>query len=278
MEDAADQHYAVTLPALRSVNQTDGRPYQRPAAIEVAIREAMSLPRKTLLDRAAIRKTDAPGYILSEVLVHVLRARKDENSDTFFDALYQLLVQRLEARCPAPTSGAQDGRDGTASTALFIRETVLGKFNEFIAKDRDDYCKRLDYFEIRFDGAIAALRTSAKRSIARREARTESMDVPSFSGEMDQKFEKALAAAYQERSDKSATDFFRFIVAPAIELLPEKERIVINLMLQDIQADSKDPTKPSIAKMLGLTDRAVRYRYSNAIEKLKALIAEQSAS
>ncbi|WP_291079136.1 sigma factor-like helix-turn-helix DNA-binding protein [Hyphomonas sp.] len=278
MEKPADEFRTSPVPVLQAVNQTDGTRYYRPAPIEAAIQVAKELSRETVLARAKIRNTDAPGYVPSEVLVHLLRASTDDKSDTFFDALYQLIIQRIEALCPVPSRRTQDGGDSAASTALFVRETVVGQVNEYIARDREGYCEKLDFFEVRFNQAIARRRSTAKRTIARREARTDSMDAPSLSRGMDEKFERALAAAYQARSAKADTDFFRFKVAPAIDQLPEKERIVINLMLQGIQSETKDLTKPSISKMLGLTDRAVRYRHSSAIKKLKALIADQGAS
>lgn len=254
------------LPRLRARRGEQGPLYKRRPEIETAIHAALFLPRDTMLARALILRRDAPGYIPSEVLVHCLRRTKTENSTQFFDRLYDILIQRIEALCRSRRQSA--GSESIARER--IRESVVDDFIFRVAKDREDYYAPLDYLEISFDQHIARRRLDARKSVGRRESRTDAIAPPTADGYTDPAIEQALSDTQGHGlSEKDRLDA-RIDLAAAIAQLPEKERTVIILDMQDIQIESKNPEIESISSLLDCHPKTVRNRLSRG----KALLRE----
>jgi len=152
---------------------------------------------------------------------------------------------------------------------------VLDKFQELLCQDRTQYVERLDFFEIRFNQAIARLRQTAQRGVKREERRFRSLEAEGGSGEPSPVVERAIAALTYRIDDETMDFLFRSNVHVAISSLPDKERRVIELLLEGTMIDSKDPSEMTIVKALGCTERTVRNRRDRAFELIRNALREE---
>jgi hypothetical protein len=60
-----------------------------------------------------------------------------------------------------PKAESQDGKTESLTRGI-VRGKVFGRFVELLSADRADCVEKLDYFEVRFDGALASLRRDAQ--------------------------------------------------------------------------------------------------------------------
>lgn len=146
--------------------------YQRPPNVESALDAFLLLPIEQFIQRCAVTNRTDPGYVPSECLLHVLRrvGRLAGNND--FDALFGLIRQRILRVLPSVEHFAPgDLRASESAASVDIRDAVLAQFQEMLCRDRLDYEEQLDFFEVRFDMAIAKLRFTARRKVKREEDR-----------------------------------------------------------------------------------------------------------
>lgn len=265
-----------TLPPLRAHRGDDGPVYTRRPEIEKAIYEALTLPREILLSRALIRRRDAPGYVPSEVLIHFLRCTKNENSEQFFERLCAILIERIEALCRSGRSSADARSDNVASER--VRQGVVDIFIMLVSKDREDYDSKLDYMEVSFDQYIARRRLDARKSVGRREGRTDPIESPTADGYIDPAVEKALLDAKGADFSENGSLDARIDLAAAIAQLPEKERTVIILKLKDLDIESKEPGVDTISSLLGCDPKTVRTRLKSAHARLRAILEPRDLS
>lgn len=140
--------------------------YTRPSNIEAKLVELEGLSRSELLDRIQIRRRDDPNYVPSECLLYFVRASRADNSMASFESMYKVLTERVMRSLPKADSVAGET---TSLTKSVIRDKVFGRFVELLSADRVEYCEKLDYFEVRFDGALASLRRDAQEQAWRDE-------------------------------------------------------------------------------------------------------------
>ena len=72
-----------------------------------------------------------------------------------------------------------------------MRDKVFSRFVELLSADRSDYVDKLDYFEMRFDGAVASLRRDAQEKAWRDENRSQPLEYDDDSGELSAEVEAA---------------------------------------------------------------------------------------
>ena len=106
---------------------------------------------------------DAPPTTLpSECLVYFIRKAHRDHHDTIRDQLLAILLARCEATLAATLP------DGRVPNAAYLRDEALGRLGELFAEDgTGDNLDELDYFEVRFNAAFAALRTDLVRAEVR---------------------------------------------------------------------------------------------------------------
>ena len=156
----------ATVTPLRK-RRLSGELYERDPKIEALIAELAVLPRDALIARAEVTKRYDPNYIPSECLVYFIRASRRDNNELWFERLYRILTERVLRSLPKAES--PDGETESLTRGI-VRDKVFGRFVELLSADRADYVDKLDYFEVRFDGAHgepAARR--AGEGLARRE-------------------------------------------------------------------------------------------------------------
>lgn len=248
-----------------------GELYQRPPEVEALITELALLPRDELIARAAITKRSDSGYVPSECIVYFIRATRNDNNELWFERLYRVLAERVLRSLPRAES--PDGKTESLKREL-ICDKVFGRFVELLSADRAAYVDKVDYFEVRFDGALSSLRRDAQEQVWRDENRFQPLEYDEESGELSPEVE-AAAGAY---NPFAASDFdapaYRSRLDAAIEALPIEQSRIIHMLKQGFPIDSKKPDVMTIAKALGRSEKTVRTYSAKAIAALRAAMAD----
>lgn len=248
-----------------------GELYGRDPKIEALIAELAVLPRDELIARAEIIKRSNSGYIPSECLVYFIRASRRDNNEAWFERLYRILIGRVLRSLPKAESS--DGRTESLTRGV-VRDKVFSRFVELLSADRADYVDKLDYFEVRFDGALASLRRDAQETAWRDENRSQPLEYDEESGELSPEVEAAAGA----HDPFAASDFddpaYRSRLDAAIEALPIEQSRIIHMLRQGFPIDSKEPDVMTIAKALGRSEKTVRTYRDKAFATLRAAMTD----
>jgi DNA-directed RNA polymerase specialized sigma24 family protein len=254
----------------------DGTLYVRPPEIEQALEALAKLPIEEVVRRASITDSEDGDYVPSECVLHFVRQSKlNGDSGPYFD-LFDILRKRVLGAVPVFDRRIRGLKNpGNSMRQTDAQELVLQKFQELLCLDRTDYEERLDFYEARFNLALAALRTTAQRSVSRREAYLEPMqyegDTLALSGEM----EKAIAHLKSTNSTSEDDFLYRSRQLAAINSLPQAEQQVIELLLQGFPIDSKDDKVVTIAKLLDCAEKTVRLRRDRARASIQTFMQEE---
>lgn len=271
LEEAVGTKHAgeVTVTRLRK-RRLGGELYARDPKLEALIAELAVLPRDELIARAAVTKRSNPRYVPSECLVYFIRASRHDNGEAWFERLYRILTERVLRSLPSAESS--DGETESLTRGV-VRDKVFGRFVELLSADRADYVDKLDYFEVRFDGALASLRRDAQEKAWRDENRSRPLEYDEESGELSPEVEAAAGV----HDPFAASDFddpaYRSRLDAAIETLPTEQSRIIHMLRQGFPIDSKEPDVITIAKALGRSEKTVRTYRDKAFAALRAAMA-----
>lgn len=248
----------------------DGKRYTRDEKIEARLAELEGLTRDELIVRCGIRKRDDPDYVPSECLVYFVRASRSDNNNVGFECLYKILAERVLRSLPRAESA--DGK--TASmTKTIIRDKVFDRFIELLSQDRKEYSEKLDYFEVRFDGALANLRRDAQKQAWRNENRSVSLEYDEETGELTEEVERA-AGSFDPFSQSEIDDpDYRSVLDAAIDTLPPEQMRIIEMLRMGVPIDSKDADAVTIAKVLGKSEKTIRTHRDKAFAALRAAMS-----
>lgn len=248
-----------------------GELYERDRKVEALIAELAALPRDELIGRAAITKRSDPGYVPSECLVYFIRASRHDNNEAWFERLYRILMGRVLRS--VPKSESSDGKTESL-TRIVVRDKVFSRFVELLSADRASYVDKLDYFEIRFDGAVASLKRDAQEQAWRDENRSQPLEYDEESGELTAEVERAAGA----HDPFATTDFddpvYRLRLDAAIEALPPEQIRIIHMLKEGFPIDSKEPDVMTISKALGRSEKTIRTYRDKAIATLRLALAD----
>lgn len=229
---------------------------------------------KELLEKAARRDRRHTEYVPSEVLLYHLRQTKSDNSDGRFVALYNILLDRVEAACPRPNSRRGDKEFEDARIAE-IRDTTIEHVTELMFEDHQGYCEQLDAYEIFFDRAVRSARITKFRKVSKRENATVSVVHHDGDEEIRQEVEDALER-YKKPGMTTEEDLdYRIHVRRAIDALPTEEREVIDLILAEIPIETNKDGEPSMTQLLGCAEKTVRNRRNRAFEKIRLALRSE---
>ena len=250
----------------------DGALYTRDPRIESLLEELSSLSRDELLERVEVSERSDSAYVPSECLLYFVRASRMDNNDAWFERLYKKLDERVLRGLPAGDDW--DGQTESYSR-LEIRDRAHDRFGELLALDRTSPQERLDYFEVRFDGALASLRRDAQAQVWREESRSVSLDSDDDAGQVLAQVERA-AAEHVDPFDPFGVEEeeFRFRLDAAIEKLPDEQRSVLEMLRQGFQIDSKEAGVMTISSVLGKSDKTIRNYRDRAYATLRAALTE----
>jgi hypothetical protein len=233
-----------------------GDRYTRPTNIEAVIDVALALDWPALQERVCIRDRRSTDYLPSECLVHLIRKAHRDHHETIRDQLLTVLLGRCEATLAATLP------DGRVPNAAYVRDEALGRLGELFAEDgTGDHPDELDYFEVRFNAAFAALRTDLVRAEVR--ALRRSSPVPDDEAMARRPEAWLLSPATPERG------LFLNQLIHAMQTLPPEEReAVILCHIMGYAEEADDPAKRTAATICGVTGRTIRNRLTRAAAKL----------
>ena len=249
-----------------------GELYTRDPRIESLLEELSSLSRDELLERASISRRSDPAYIPTECLFCFVRASRMDNNEDWFERLYKKLHERVLRSLPKAEAWVGQTK---SYSRIEIRDRVQDRFVELLALDRTSYQERLDYFEVRFDGALASLRRDAQEQVWRAENRSVSLDMDDDTGALLAEVERAAAEHVDPFVSFDLDDEdFRLHLEAAIESLPSEQRSVIEMLRKGFPIDSKEPGVMTISSALGRSEKTIRNYRDRAIAALRAVLTD----
>jgi hypothetical protein len=259
----------LVAPLIRT--RLDGRLYQRPEKVEALLGVLEALPRSDVLARCTVRDRSHPDYVPSECLLHFVRASRSDNSNDHFERLYRLLTARVLSALPrAMTTGETEQISRTKSR---IQEKVFDRFVELLAEDRQGQSPKLDYFEVRFDGALASLRRDAQELAWREENRTSPLEHDPETNELSDEVERAVGSFDPFDASELGEKDYRLRLDAAIDALPPLQSRIITMLRQGYQIDSKDPDVMTIAKALKKSEKTIRTHRNLALATLQTAMS-----
>lgn len=271
-EKAGDaRHSGVVLITPLRKRRLSGELYERDAAIEALLGELAVLSRDALIARAEIRTRSHADYVPSECLVYFIRASRRDNNEAWFERLYKILIERVLRSLPR--SQSSDGKSESLTNGL-VRDKVFGRFVELLSADRTAHVDKLDYFEVRFDGALASLRRDAQEKAWREENRSQPLEYDEESGELSPEVEAAAGAHDPFAVSNFDDPSYRSSLEAAINALPPEQSRIIYMLRQGFPIDSKEPEVMTIAKALGRSEKTVRTYRDKAFAALRMAMAE----
>jgi hypothetical protein len=250
-----------------------GTLYERDVKIQALLAPLELLSRAELVVRCQITDRADPNYVPSECLMYFVRATRQDNSHRQFERLYKILLSRVMRALPDP-----EKRDGKAirisQTKSRIRDIGLDRFTEALAADRQGYSEKLDYFELRFDGAVANLRRDAQDTAWREENRTTTIEYDPETNELSPEVEEA-AGSVNPLENLEANDY-RSRLDAAIDSLPPEQIRIMEMLRQCFPIDSADPDTVTIAKALNKSEKTIRLHRDRAFKTLRAALCGES--
>ena len=262
--------HGVAITSLRKRRLT-GELYERDPKTEALLIELAALSRDALIQRASIARRTHPRFIPSECLIYFVRASRHDNNEAWFERLYRVLIERVLRSLPKAESS--DGKTESLTRGV-VRDKVFSRFVELLSSDRAAYAEKLDYFEVRFDGALASLRRDAQEQAWRDENRSQALEYDEESGELSPEVEAAAGVHDPFATSDFDDPAYRSRWDAAIEALPTEQSRIIHMLSQGIPIDSKEPDVMTIAKALGRSEKTVRTYRDKAFATLRAAMAE----
>ena len=247
-----------------------GNLYRRDSKTEALLIELSVLPRDELIERLAVSRRTDPNYVPSECLLYFIRASRSENHEAWFERLYCILAERVLRSLPKP--GNSDGKT-VSLTREVVRDKVFGSFVELLSADRDGYVEKLDYFEVRFDGALANLRLDAQKKAWRDENRHKPLEFDK-SGEPSAEVEAAAGVHDPFATSDLDDPRYRSRLAAAIDALPDEQRRIVHMLREDFPIDSKEPSVMTISKALGRSEKTIRTYRNKAFAAVRAAMSD----
>jgi hypothetical protein len=236
-------------------------------AVETAIDAALTLDRINLEQRAAVTNQNSAEYIPSECLVHLIRKKHRETNAPARDQLLNILLQRCAA------SLARTLPDGRTPNAAYVRDEALGRLGELFAEDgTGDNSDELDFFEVRFNSAFAALRIDLVRAeilaVRRFVPLPEEEDDAQLAAD-DQAIASLSAGALKNPATQEKAQVLREVFKAIDKLPPDQRDAVILCFIMGYEVESEDPAKITAATRCGVTGRTIRNRLRRATATLK---------
>lgn len=254
----------------------DGTFYQRRPEIETLLAQLELLPNAELVARCHITDRDDPRYVPSECLMYFVRATRKDNSDQHFERLYKLLASRVLQTLPNPET-RDDKIVRVSQTKSRIREAAFGRFVESLSADRQAYSAKLDYFEVRFGGAVANLRRDAQDTAWREENRATTIEYDPETNELSPEVEEAAGSFDPFDSSVLEENDYRSRLEAAIDTLPPEQIRIMQMLRQGFPIDSKDPDVVTIAKTLKKSEKTIRLHRDRAFKALRAALLGESS-
>lgn len=224
--------------------------YVRREDSELQIGIVSKLPRNAMVDLLKISDRDDPEYMLDETLVYLLRDAHRNDDPELVEFLYSelsvrihKLLRRFRAYCGSPA----DFEDFEQKIAVSIIQKLF-----------DMGTDSADYAEINFgDFVVSRAKAERKQMFGRVNRENEIFVEPRDNGDGD----KELSIEYPS-NEISAEE--RLILREGIAKLPSDTQLVVALLLDGWQIESKDEGQVTISKYLNKSSRTIRNWLSDA--------------
>lgn len=244
----------------------DGSPYTRFPEIEALLAELEGLSKSALVSRCEMLSDKNPQYIPSECVLYFARVGREGMTDAHFERLYRVLIGRVLRQLPKDIQEAER----ESMFAAQVRDKARDTFCEWLTRDFLEYCKRLDYFEIRFESGVANLRRDAYRLVSREQGRNVAIESDEEEGSvLLPEVEEAVGTYNPFDPEYFSIENYRDALYEAIEDLPDLQRRIIEMIMKDIPIYSENPSIPCISKVLGKVDKTIRNQRDRAYATLR---------
>jgi len=253
---------------LRKIPEKGNKPYHRRPVVEQLINDLERLPVEELVQRCADHGTPVP----LEVSLYFLRKKTESLASHYYKQVFTALFARLDAALKRALP------DWKFDKAQGIRQEVLERLAEMLAKDRNDDGTRLDFYEVNFNSCFANLRKDVLRQIGPARKTDPLEHASALTGENDNSaeispdIENKVLADFALEISKLDDSSFRFRLYAAINDLPNDERDAIGLLLQGMPIEAKDPNVCTISKTLQCAVKTVSNRLNRAYTKLRSIL------
>lgn len=228
--------------------------------------------RDEIIAALKVRDTSSPLYVKSECIVYLIRDTRHDNDENYFNELYRELMRRLSLALPRGPGERTDVSENVHTADA--RDRVKDNFVCKLIEDRAEAGSALDYFEVMFAGAIAALRTTSMHRARRQAARTEAIEADQETNEPSLAVERAVGSLDLKEELLSDDPIYRSRVADAIRSLPDKLRRVVELIMRDMPIDSSDDSVLTIRKAIGVkSEKTVRNRRDEAYRLIRQALS-----
>ncbi|WP_439590285.1 RNA polymerase sigma factor [Hydrogenophaga sp.] len=261
------------MPAALKRKEMDGTPYRRPPQIQAWIEKLEVVDAASRLPQFDGASRKHPGYVPTEVVLHFLRRAWIDGEKGQFEQIFRILLKRVELSL---RSTIWNSRIGSATD---IRDEIINRFVVLVTKDCTSQADLLDFYEIHFDQAMVALRTSVLRKfktiagdVTTVSLGSQEPNGPEVSPEVEVALETFLSGDPQKIDDPA----FRSVLFAAIDRLPQDQKQVIGLLLQGVPIDAKEKDVMTIARILQCDERTVRNRRDRACKALKAVLEKEA--
>jgi len=158
--------------------------------------------------------------------MYFVRECRTNKTDTYFQKLYKLLIERVLCSLPIAENGNK-----VSLTNSDIRGKVYGNFVELLAGDRIVYSDKLDYYEINFNQALKLQRLDAQKQAWRNENRSTTL-YDEETGDLIAAVEQAAGSF--NTADASNKDC-RIDLDEAINTLEPIEREIIKMYVEGVE-------------------------------------------
>ena len=245
-----------------------GALYTRPFAVETNIDEAICLSRTDLRTCLLIADRNAPRYLRSECLVHLMREGRRFHDQQLMSAVLPVLLRRCEVILLHKVP------DGGMPHAADLRQEILEDLTDlFVTDGTGDFPNVLDFYECRFNKAFKALRLDAVDRYERRRKRSiTEVDLSLFEAASEADTHEDTISRVSDAFKIPPTqesDVFREQLGKAIEALPADERkAVILVHVFGYKVESVDPEEETAATRCNCTGRTIRNRLKRAAASL----------
>lgn len=238
-------------------------PYIRFADIQKILTVLDALSEADIVARCSLPKRNA-GYVPIECLIHMLRRGLRANNTELTNSLFTQFMARLRRVIPL-----RESEESLVRVQAY--EQVQDRLVTLFAKESTEYQERLDFFEIRFDGALARLLQDARKKASKEKHRKAPL-VDEETGEIDPQVEKAAGAFDPFDPENISDEYYRSVLDEAMEELPTRQKRIIEMTRNNVLIDSQDPNVQTIVKTLGLSEKTVRNQRNKAIVAIKEFV------
>lgn len=254
---------------LRKRREDDGQVYTRLSVNEQKLQELVLLPEEELVKRCGLPKTNKD-YVPSECIVYFVRRSSSSGNEKLFEKLFKVLAARFLSLLPRAENA---GGESVSFTKVQVMEGAFDNFVTMILEERSgDYVEGLDIYEVVFNRVVAFRRIEAQRKAWKEENRSTTLEMDENSSEIAPEVEESAGKYDPFNPEEIQDNLYRLRLADAINQLPQPQKVIVEMLRQGMQIESKDPEVDTISKLLRKSEKTVRNHRDKAFAGLRILL------